>query len=101
MMVAQESSYLCQTIILLLVIQSRTVLLCIHLHAPKLVDIEGFAKPSNTFLPEDDWFPIFPFNSNVTIEEEWREDDETDEGNNKVNNAFHIAFDHCHPVENI
>ena len=69
-MIAQELSYLCHTVILLMLVQGRTVFLCIHTHTAELIDKEGLSMQSDSLLLIESRTSVLPFHSDITNEKQ-------------------------------
>jgi hypothetical protein len=61
------------------------------MHAAKLVDIEWLTVESDTGLFVNDRTTVFPFDGNIAIKEEWREDNQTDGSQQAVDQPFHLV----------
>ena len=67
-------------------------------HTSALRDVEGAAKTSDALLPINDGAVVFAFDSEITIQEKWREYDQTDKGHNQVEHTFYVALKSIHSV---
>ena len=66
MVLSEKFARFGQTVVVVLVKQAGTILLCIHLHAPELIDIKRLATLSYPFLFIDGRLAIFPDDGEIT-----------------------------------
>lgn len=70
MMVAQETSYLGQSMVTTSVVQGRTMLLGIRRHAAEFIDVERTPESTDTFLLENSRSSVLALHGNVAEQEQ-------------------------------
>lgn len=100
MMLAQELAHLGQSRVLAVTIELWPIFLCIHSHAPKLVDMERTAKTPYALLAEYRRTTVFPLHHDVTYQEERREHYQANACQHHVAYSFDIALELVHSVWN-
>jgi hypothetical protein len=95
----QEPASLGQTVVVVPVTKFGAFLLGIDYHAAELIDIEWTAKTSYTLLLIDDGAVLFALDGYITIKEEWREDNQTNQRNEQIEHSFNVAFKTVHSVD--
>jgi hypothetical protein len=79
--------------------KSGAVFLGIHPHAAELIDIERSAKTPYALLFEDGGATVFTLDEDVADEKERRENYETHNCGEKVNEALYVTLNLVHTVK--
>lgn len=102
MVTSEELTRLGQSLVSICLIEFWPVLLSIDHHAAELIDGEGSSEASDTLLFIDDRSVfVFPFDHDITDEEEGRGEYEEYQGTEKVKPPFDLSFKSIHPIIDI